>query len=86
MTSSASPRISVGLQITTQPPVGAVEATVGYAKLIRGLEPVMAVDHFPSALWVEHHYTLDGVRIDLAPQPGKSPTIWAAGHGPRTSS
>jgi len=48
--------IFVGLQIGTQPPLGAVRAVVRYARLI-GLQSLMAIDHFqnmfPSAVWDE---------------------------------
>ena len=49
-------KISVGLQVGTQPPLGAVRAFVGFARLAR-LDSVMAVDHFqnvfPRAIWDE---------------------------------
>ena len=51
-----SPRISVGLQVGTQPPLGMVRALAVYARLVR-LESLMAIDHFqnvfPTAVWDE---------------------------------
>lgn len=50
------PKIAVGLQIGTQPPLGTVRAFALFARLAR-LESVMAVDHlqniFPTAIWDE---------------------------------
>ena len=52
----AAPKIAVGLQIGTQPPLGTVRAFMLLARLMR-LESVMAVDHFqnifPTAIWDE---------------------------------
>jgi phthiodiolone/phenolphthiodiolone dimycocerosates ketoreductase len=49
-------RISVGLQLGTQPPLGATTALAWYARLI-GLRSLMAIDHFqnifPTAIWDE---------------------------------
>src|SRR5215216_4745314 len=51
-----APKIAVGLQIGTQPPLGTVRGSVLFARLVR-LESVMAIDHFqnvfPTALWDE---------------------------------
>jgi phthiodiolone/phenolphthiodiolone dimycocerosates ketoreductase len=51
-----APKIAVGLQIGTQPPLGTVRAFALFARLAR-LESVMAVDHFqnifPTAIWDE---------------------------------
>lgn len=48
------PRIAVGLQIGTQPPLGATRAFTLAARAVR-LESVMLIDHFqnvfPQALW-----------------------------------
>ena len=49
-----APRIAVGLQLGTQPPLAAVRAYVLAARLMR-LNSLMVVDHFqnvfPSAIW-----------------------------------
>jgi phthiodiolone/phenolphthiodiolone dimycocerosates ketoreductase len=51
-----TPKIAVGIQVGTQPPLGAVRAVTWFARLAR-LESVMAVDHFqnifPTAIWDE---------------------------------
>ena len=51
-----APKIAVGLQIGTQPPLGAARAFVLFARLAR-LDSVMTIDHFqnvfPSAIWDE---------------------------------
>jgi phthiodiolone/phenolphthiodiolone dimycocerosates ketoreductase len=50
------PKIAVGLQIGTQPPLGTVRAFALFARLAR-LESVMVVNHlqniFPTAIWDE---------------------------------
>jgi phthiodiolone/phenolphthiodiolone dimycocerosates ketoreductase len=50
------PRISVGLQIGAQPPLGGVRALAMFARLI-GLQSLMVIDHFqnvfPTAVWDE---------------------------------
>jgi phthiodiolone/phenolphthiodiolone dimycocerosates ketoreductase len=52
----AAPKIAVGLQIGTQPPLSTVRAFVLLARVMR-LDSVMAVDHFqnifPTAIWDE---------------------------------
>lgn len=52
----ATPKIVVGIQVGTQPPLGTVRAVMLFARLAR-LESVMAVDHFqnifPTAIWDE---------------------------------
>ena len=51
-----APKIAVGLQIGTQPPLGTVRAFALFARLAR-LDSLMAVDHFqnifPTAIWDE---------------------------------
>lgn len=51
-----APKIAVGLQIGTQPPLGTVRGFALFARLAR-LDSVMAVDHFqnifPTAIWDE---------------------------------
>jgi phthiodiolone/phenolphthiodiolone dimycocerosates ketoreductase len=51
-----TPKIAVGLQVGTQPPLGTVRAVMLFARLAR-LESVMAIDHFqnifPTAIWDE---------------------------------
>jgi phthiodiolone/phenolphthiodiolone dimycocerosates ketoreductase len=51
-----APKVAVGLQIGTQPPLGTVRGFVLFARLAR-LESVMAIDHFqnifPTAIWDE---------------------------------
>ena len=50
----AGPKIAVGMQIVTQPPLGATKAFALFARLMR-LDSVMAIDHFqnvfPTAIW-----------------------------------
>jgi phthiodiolone/phenolphthiodiolone dimycocerosates ketoreductase len=50
------PKLAVGLQIGTQPPLGIVRAVMLFARLTR-LDSVMAIDHFqnifPTAIWDE---------------------------------
>ena len=52
----AGPKIAVGMQIGTQPPLGATRAFALFARLMR-LDSVMAIDHFqnvfPTAIWDE---------------------------------
>ena len=51
-----APKIAVGLQVGTQPPLGTTRAFVMLARLMR-LDSVMAIDHFrnifPTAVWDE---------------------------------
>jgi phthiodiolone/phenolphthiodiolone dimycocerosates ketoreductase len=51
-----APKIAVGLQVGTQPPLSSVRGAVLFARLVR-LESLMAVDHFqnifPTAIWDE---------------------------------
>lgn len=51
-----APKIAVGLQVGTQPPLGTVRGVMLFARLAR-LESVLAVDHFqnffPTAIWDE---------------------------------
>ena len=50
----SAPRIAVGLQLGTEPPLRAVRACVLAARLMR-LDSLMVIDHlqnlFPQAIW-----------------------------------
>jgi phthiodiolone/phenolphthiodiolone dimycocerosates ketoreductase len=54
--SMVAPKITVGLQIGTQPPLGMVRGVMLFARLVR-LDSVMAIDHFqnifPTTIWDE---------------------------------
>jgi phthiodiolone/phenolphthiodiolone dimycocerosates ketoreductase len=60
-----TPKIAVGIQIGTQPPLGAIRAFVLFARLAR-LDSVMAIDHFqnifPTAIWDEELSWVAGQR------------------------
>ena len=53
----ASPKISVGLYVPAQPPLGFVRQLIWAARLFR-LDSVMIPDHFqdwfPQAIWTRH--------------------------------
>lgn len=56
-------RVSVGLQIGTQPPLGLTRTVATYARL-SGLRSLMTIDHFqnvfPTAIWDEEFSWLAG--------------------------